>query len=103
MAFFVTIVTNNLAGVAAVGTVLLLLTVVGIGSIDPSGRCGAFSGTTIPFISAIVLLLLLLSLLKGLSAIRALKSWRLRFLRSGLRFFNFWVLYQLALDTGFGC
>ena len=74
MAFFVTIVTDDLAGVAAVEAVPLLLTVVGISSIDPSGQYGAFSGTTVPFISAIVLLLLLPSLLGGLSAIRALRS-----------------------------
>ena len=88
MTFFIIIVTDNLANVAAVGAVFLLLTIVSIGDIDPSGRCGAFFGTTIAFISAIVLLLLLTKLLGGLSAIRALKSWYLRFLRSGLRFLD---------------
>ena len=77
MAFFVTIVTDNLAGVKAVGVVFLLFTVVGVGGIDPSGRYGAFLGTTIPFILAIVLLLLLPSFFEGLSAIKALKSWGL--------------------------
>ena len=62
MAFFITIVTDNLAGVAAVEASPLLFTIVGVGGIDPSGRCGAFLGTTIPSISAIALLLLLLSL-----------------------------------------
>ena len=103
MAFFVTIVTDNFARVAAIGAVLLLLTVVSVGDIDPSGRYGAFSSTTVPFILAIVLLLLLPSLLGGLSAIRALRSWGLRFLRSGLRFLNRWVLHRLALGTDFGC
>ena len=102
MAFFVTIVTDNLAEVAAIGAVPLLLTVVGVGGIDPNGRCGAFLGTTVPFILAIVLLLLFSSFLGGLSAIRALRSWGLRFLRSGLRFLDLWILHWLALDTGFG-
>ena len=74
MAYFLTIVTNNLAWVTMVGAILLLFTVVGVGGIDPNGRCGAFSGTTILFILAIVLLLLLPKLLGGLSAIRALRS-----------------------------
>ena len=103
MAFFVIIVIDDLAGVAAVGAVSLLLTVVGVGDIDPNGWCGAFLGTTIPFILAIVFLLLLLSLLGGLSDIRALKSWCLRFLRFELRFLDLWVLQRLALGTDFGC
>ena len=74
MAFFVIIVTDNLAGVAAFGAVPLLFTVVGVGGIDPSSRCEAFSGTTISFISAIVLLLLFSKLLGSLSAIRALSE-----------------------------
>ena len=78
MAFFVTIITNNLAGAAAVGAVLLFLTVIGIGAINSSGQCRAFSGMTISFILAIVLLFLLPSLLEGLSVL--LKSWCLWFL-----------------------
>ena len=103
MAFFVIIVTDNLAGVAAVKPVPLFLTVVGVGGIEPSGRYEAFSGMTIPFILAIVLLLLLPSLLGGLSAIRALRSWSPQFLRSGLKFFDPWVLHRLPLGAGFGC
>ena len=103
MAFFVTIVIDDLAEVAAIGAVFLLFTIVNVGGIDPSGRYGAFSGTTISFILAIVLLLLFSSLLGGLSVIGALTSWGLRFLRSGLRFFDPWVLHQLALGTSFGC
>ena len=103
MFFFVTIITDDLAGVAAVGAVLLFLTVVGISGIHPSSQCGAFSGTTIPFISAIVLLLLFPKLLVGVSAIGALRSWHFQFLRSELRFLNYWVLYWLGLGTSFGC
>ena len=77
MVFFVTIITDDLTGVAAVGAVPLLFTFVGVGGIDPSGQCEAFSSTTIPLISAIVLFLLLSSLFRGLSAIKALKSWGL--------------------------
>ena len=88
MAFFVRIVIDDLARVAAVGAVFFLLTVVGVCGIDPNGQCKVFLSITIPFILAIVLLLLLLSLLRGLSAIRAPRSWSLQFLRSGLRFFN---------------
>ena len=75
MAFFVTIVTDNLAGVAVVGAVFLLFTFVSVGGIDPNARCAAFSGTTIPFISAMVLLLLFPKLLGGLSTPIALRSW----------------------------
>ena len=103
MAFFVTIVTDNFARIAAVEAVLLLLTVVDIGNIDPSGRCRAFSCITIPFILAIVLLLLVSSLLGGLSAIKALKSWGLQFLRSGFKFLDPRVLHWLGLGTDFGC
>ena len=101
MAFFVTIVTDNLTRVAAVGAAPLFLTVVGVSGIDSNSRCGAFSGTTILFILVIVLLLLFPSLFGGLSAIGALRSWGLKFLRSGLRFFDPWVFHRLAMGTDF--
>ena len=75
MALFVIIVIDDFARVAAARYVLLLLTIVGVGSIDPNGRCGAFSGTMISFILAIVLFLLLPSFFGAFSAIRALRSW----------------------------
>ena len=88
MAFFVTIVTDNLAGVLAVEAILLLFIVVGVGGINPNGQYGDFLGMTIPSILAIVLFLLFPSLLGGLSTIEALKSWGLQILRSGLRFLD---------------
>ena len=101
MAFFITIITDNFAGVAAVGAVFFLFTVVGVGGIDSSGQCGAFLGTTIFSILAIVLFLLFLSLFEGLSVL--LRSWFFWFLGFKLRFFGFWVLHRLALSTNFGC
>ena len=101
MAFFIIIVIDDFAWVATVGAVLLLLTFVGVGGIDPRGRYGAFLGMTIPFILAIVLLLLLPSFLGVLTAFRALRSWGLQFLRSELRFLDLWVLHWLALGTYF--
>ena len=44
MAFSVIIVTNNLAGVAAVGTVSLFFTVIGIGGIAPVAGVETFQG-----------------------------------------------------------
>ena len=68
MVFFVIIVINNFAGVAAVTTVFLLLTLVGIDGIDPSGRCSAFLGMKIFFILAIIFLLVFPSLFEGAGA-----------------------------------
>ena len=54
---------------AAIGAVLILLTVAGVRDIDPSGQYRAFSGTTISFALAMVPLLLILSLLGGISVL----------------------------------
>ena len=75
----------------------------GVGCINPGGRGSIlrpfFLAAPLPFL---LLLLLFPSLLGGLSAIGALKSWGLLFLRLGFRFFDPWVFHGLALDTSFG-
>ena len=56
---------------------------------------------------ALILLILFLFLLPSLlwspSTIEALRSWAFWFLKPGLGFLDFWVLYWLVLSTGFDC
>ena len=106
MTFLVTIITNGLSGIplrpfASTSTWVIPR---GISCINPDGRDGIlrppFSIAPLPFL---LLLLLFSSLLRGLSTIRALKSWDLLFLEFECRFLDPWVFYWLALSTGCGC
>ena len=47
MAFFIIIVTDDLAEIVAIRAVFLLFTIAGIGGIDSNDWCGAFVGITI--------------------------------------------------------
>ena len=102
MAFFVTIVTDDLAKVF-LRLKPFIATQMACWSchwINLEGRSGVLRLLT--SILLILLLLLFPSLLGGLSAIGALMSWSLWFLRL-FWFFNPWVFYWLAIGASFGC
>ena len=104
VSLFATVPTGDLAWVSTVGAVSFALFFASAGTIGPSGWGGILRPSfLVTPLSFLLLLFLLPSLLGGLSVIgRTLKSWGLRFLRPGLRFFDPWVLHRLALSTGFG-
>ena len=103
VALWVTIVTNDLAKFFLRLRPLIAIWIAsrGICSIYRNDRGGVLK--LLPAIPLIIFFLFFLSLFRGLSAVEALKSWGLRFLRPKLRFLNSYVLHWLALGTGFGC
>ena len=114
IAFFVTIVTDDLAGVAAIRALFLFFTVVGLSGINFSGQYGTFLGTTIFSALAIILFLLfpslfrrsqpfieelMLSVLKSYSYLGPWALWYLMFERAnGLKGINYRFLL-LAIEA----
>ena len=108
MTLLITIITNGLSGIALKSSASTSnhtgLAPWGIYCINPGGRVGfLWPSFLVASPSFLHFLLPLPSLLKALSSIKVLRSWDLLFLGPGLRFFDLWVFYWLALGTSFGC